>query len=81
MTSRAQSKTEGEGRKTTRKIGGGAGLGAIIGGIAGGGKGAGIDALVGAAGGTIFAASGEPRLKIPAETRLDFQLLADWAIR
>jgi len=81
VTSLSQSKTGGEGKKTAGKVAGGAGLGAIIGGIAGGGKGAGIGALVGAAGGTIVAASGQPHLKIPSETRLDFQLAADWKIQ
>src|SRR4030081_2774056 len=47
VTSQVQTKSEGEGKKSTRKILGGAGLGAAIGGIAGGGKGAGIGALVG----------------------------------
>jgi hypothetical protein len=56
-------------------------LGAIVGGIAGGGTGAGIGALVGGAGGTIIAASGQPHLKIPAETRLQFQLTADWKVQ
>jgi hypothetical protein len=78
VTSQSQSKSEGEGRKTIRKVLGGAGLGAAIGGIAGGGKGAGIGALAGAAGGTLLAASAQARLKIPAETRLEFQFLEDW---
>jgi len=60
---------------------GGVGLGAIIGGIAGGGKGAGIGALIGGAGGTVLAATSQPHLKIPPETRLEFQLLADWKIQ
>jgi len=81
VTSIAQSKSAGEGKKSTRKIVGGTGLGAIIGGIAGGGAGAAIGALAGAAGGTILSASGQPHLKIPAETRLEFQLLADLAVR
>ena len=81
VTTLAESKSGGEGKKTTRKIGGGAGLGAIIGGIAGGGTGAAIGALAGAAGGTILSAGGEPHLKVPAETRLTFQLLADWRIQ
>jgi hypothetical protein len=81
VTSLAQSKTGGEGKKTTAKVAGGTGLGAIIGGIAGGGKGAGIGALAGLAGGTVLSATGQPHLKIPAETRLDFQLLADWTVR
>ena len=76
-TSVAESKSAGEGKKTAGKIAGGAGLGAIIGGIAGGGTGAAIGALVGGAGGTALAASGQPHLKIPSESRLAFQLLAD----
>jgi hypothetical protein len=81
VTSLSETKTAGEGKKTTRKVLGGAGLGAIIGGIAGGGTGAAIGALAGGAGGTILSASGQPHLKIPAETRLQFQLLADVRIR
>jgi hypothetical protein len=81
VTSLSETKSGGEGKKSTRKIAGGAGLGAIIGGIAGGGAGAGIGALAGAAGGTILSATGQPHLKIPAETRLQFQLLADVKIR
>ena len=37
--------------------------------------------LAGAAGGTIFAASTQPHLKTPPETRLAFQLLSDWKVR
>jgi hypothetical protein len=66
----------GEGKKTGRKVGGGAGLGAIIGGIAGGGEGAAIGAVVGGVGGAVVAGSGEEHLKLPAETRLQFQLTA-----
>jgi outer membrane lipoprotein SlyB len=80
VTSLSQTKSAGEGKKTAGKVLGGAGLGAIIGGIAGGGKGAGIGALVGGAGGTVLAATSQPQLKIPSETRLEFQLLADWEI-
>jgi hypothetical protein len=80
-TTVSQTKTGGEGKKTAGKVLGGAGLGAIIGGIAGGGKGAGIGALVGGAGGTAIAASGQPHLKIPAETRLEFQFAADWKVK
>jgi hypothetical protein len=66
---------QGEGKKTTRKILGGAGLGAMIGGIAGGGKGAAIGAAAGAATGTAVAASkkGE-QLTIASETLLEFRL-------
>ena len=46
----------------------------IVGGIAGGGSGAAIGAAVGAGAGAIVSASGEEHLKVPAETRLQFQL-------
>jgi hypothetical protein len=81
VTSFSETKSAGQGKKTARTILGGAGLGAIIGGIAGGGKGAGIGAAAGGAGGTILSAIGKPHLKIPAETRLEFQLLSDVKIR
>jgi len=81
VSSVAQQKTGGEGKKSTRKVAGGAGLGAIIGGIAGGGSGAAIGALAGGAGGAALSASGQPHLKIPAETRLQFQLMSDWKIQ
>ena len=64
---------KGEGKKTARKVGGGAGLGAIVGGIAGGGSGAAIGAAVGVRPAAV-AAGGEEHLKLPAETRLQFQL-------
>ena len=75
LTSTYEVKGQGEGKKTARKVVGGAGLGALIGGIAGGGKGAGIGALAGAAGGTALAASkkGE-QLQIPSESLLEFRL-------
>lgn len=63
------------GKNTAAKVGGGAALGAIIGALAGGGKGAGIGAGVGAAGGAIYQGTTKGKqVKIPAETRLDFQL-------
>jgi hypothetical protein len=75
LTSTYEIKGQGEGKKTARKVIGGAGLGALIGGIAGGGAGAGIGALVGVAGGTAIAASkkGE-QLQIPSESLLEFRL-------
>jgi hypothetical protein len=64
----------GEGKKTARKVGGGAGLGAIVGGIAGGGEGALVGGLIGGIAGTAVAASGKEHLRLPAETRLQFKL-------
>jgi hypothetical protein len=63
-----------EGKSTTRKTIGGAGLGAIIGGIAGGGKGAAIGAAAGGVAGLVVSATGEQHLKVPAESRLEFRL-------
>jgi hypothetical protein len=75
-TAYVETKGKGEGKKTARKVGGGAGLGAIVGGIAGGGSGAAIGAAVGGVAGAAVAAGGEEHLKLPAETRLQFQLSA-----
>jgi len=74
VTTQVEQKGSGEGKKTGRKIGGGAGLGAAIGGIAGGGQGAAIGALAGAAAGAVMASQGTEHMKLPAETRLQFQL-------
>jgi hypothetical protein len=73
-TSYVEQKGSGEGKKTTRKVAGGAGLGAIVGGIAGGGTGAAIGAAAGAAGGAIMSSQGTEHLTLPAETRLQFTL-------
>jgi hypothetical protein len=81
VTNVVENKSAGEGKKTTRKTLGGAGLGAAIGAIAGGGTGAAIGALAGGAGGAVLSASGKPHLKIPAETMLQFQLLSDVKIQ
>jgi hypothetical protein len=75
-TTQVETKSKGQGKKTGGLIGGGAGLGAIIGGIAGGGQGAAIGAAIGAGGGAAIAAGGEDHLKLPAETRLQFELNA-----
>lgn len=69
-----ETKGKGEGKKTARKVGGGAGLGAIVGGIAGGGEGAAIGAAIGGVTGAAVASGGQEHLKLPAETRLQFQL-------
>jgi hypothetical protein len=74
VTAPVETKGSGEGKKTTRKVAGGVGLGALVGGIAGGGEGAAIGAAIGGATGTAVAAGGEEHLKIPAETRFQFQL-------
>jgi len=74
VTTQVEQKGSGEGKKTTRKVAGGAGLGAIVGGIAGGGAGAAIGAAAGAATGAIVASQGTEHLKLPAETRLQFTL-------
>ncbi|HSF24762.1 MAG TPA: hypothetical protein VLE20_11095 [Blastocatellia bacterium] len=75
LTDTVEFKGSGEGKKTARKVVGGAGLGAIVGGIAGGGKGAAIGAVTGAAAGTAVAGSkkGE-QLFIPSESLLEFRL-------
>jgi hypothetical protein len=62
-------------KNSAEKIGGGAVLGALIGAIAGGGKGAAIGAGVGGgAGGVYQGATKGKAVKIPSETKLDFQL-------
>jgi hypothetical protein len=76
VTTQVEQKGSGEGKKTTRKVAGGAGLGAAIGGIAGGGSGAAIGAVAGAAAGAVMASQGTEHLKLPAETRLQFSLNA-----
>jgi hypothetical protein len=80
-TTYVESKGKGEGKRSARKIGGGVGLGALVGGIAGGGEGAAIGAVVGAATGAVVANQGEEHLKLPAETRLQFQLAAAVTVR
>jgi hypothetical protein len=80
-TGYVEAKGKGEGRRTTRKVGGGAGLGAIVGGIAGGGEGAAIGAAIGGVTGAAVAAGGEEHLKLPAETRLTFNLSSSVNVR
>ena len=75
LTSDYTVQSQGKGKKTARRIIGGAGLGALIGGIAGGGTGAAIGVAAGAAGGTaLSAASGGQQVQIPSESLLEFRL-------
>jgi hypothetical protein len=76
VTGTYEIESKGNGKGTTTKVLGGAGLGALIGGIAGGGKGAGIGALAGGALGTgVSAAKKGEQLEIPSESLLEFRLL------
>jgi hypothetical protein len=81
VTSYVETKGEGEGKKTTRKVAGGAGLGAVVGGIVGGGTGAAIGALAGGATGAVISAQGTEHLQLPAETRLQFVLDASVTVQ
>ena len=81
VTAHVEQKGGGEGKKTTRKVVGGAGLGAVIGGIAGGGTGAAIGAVAGGASGAVVARHGTEHLKLPAETRLQFTLNSAVTVR
>jgi hypothetical protein len=74
--------TEGRGKNTATKVGGGAALGAIIGGLAGGGKGAGIGALVGAgAGGTAQAVTHGKQVQLEPEAQITFRLAQPVTVR
>jgi hypothetical protein len=62
-------------KRTAETVGGGAALGALLGAVLGRGKGAAIGAAVGAGGGAAAeAATKAQQVKIPSETKLDFQL-------
>ncbi len=76
----AELKTKGEGKSTAKKTAVGAAAGAVIGAIAGGGRGAAIGAGIGGAGGVAASAIRGPRLYIPSETRLSFELRAPLAV-
>jgi hypothetical protein len=63
------------GKQSAERVGGGAALGAVIGAIAGGGKGAAVGAAAGGGAGTaVQLATKGQKVKIPAETRLQFTL-------
>jgi hypothetical protein len=65
------------GKRTAEVVGGGAAVGALIGAIAGGGKGAAVGAAAGAGAGTgVQALTKGQQIKLPAETRLEFELQA-----
>jgi outer membrane biosynthesis protein TonB len=65
------------GKRTAATVGGAAAIGALIGAIAGGGKGAAIGAGVGAGSGGVYqGVTKGKQVKIPSETKLDFQLEA-----
>ncbi len=66
---------DSRGKNTATKVGAGAVLGTLLGAIAGGGKGAAIGAAVGAAGGGVYQGTTKGgQVRIPSETKLDFQL-------
>lgn len=66
---------DSRGKSTATKVGAGAVLGTLLGAIAGGGKGAAIGATVGAAGGGVYqGTTNGKQVRIPSETKLDFQL-------
>lgn len=63
------------GSNTAKKVGAGAIFGTLLGAIAGGGKGAAIGAAAGAGGGAVWnGLTHGKQVKIPSETKLDFQL-------
>jgi hypothetical protein len=74
-TNQWSKESEGRGKNTAEKVGGGAALGALIGAIAGGGKGAGIGAAVGAgAGGVTQGVTRAAKIKLGPESLLTFHL-------
>ena len=81
VTSYVQTKGKGEGKRMAKKAGIGAGVGAALGGIFGGGTGVAIGAAVGGTTGVVVAGQASEHLRIPAETRLQFQLAAAVTVR
>jgi hypothetical protein len=75
VTDQWSKQTQGRGKGTAEKVGGGAALGAIIGALAGGGKGAAIGTAVGAgAGGTAQGVTKPNQIKLGPESLLSFHL-------
>ena len=76
VTNRAKQQGPQSQKSDAKKVGLGAAIGAAIGAIAGGGKGAaiGAGAGAGAGAGTVLTTRGKP-VKLPSETRLEFQLM------
>jgi hypothetical protein len=80
-TGEVTSSSGSRGAKSAKVIGGATAVGAVLGGIFGGGKGAAIGAASGAgAGGAVQVLTKGQRVKIPAETRLSFNLQNDLKI-
>jgi hypothetical protein len=72
---RGNSQGIGANRRTAEMVGGGAALGTLLGAIAGGGKGAAIGAIAGAAaGGGVQVLTKGDKIRVPAETVLNFRL-------
>ncbi len=70
----AEVKTGGKGKRTAKTTAVATGIGAALGAIIGGGKGAAIGAGAGAGTGVAVSAARGKKLRIPSETRLDFEL-------
>jgi BON domain len=63
------------GKDTAKKVGAGAVVGTLLGAIVGGGRGAAIGAAAGGAAGGVYQASTHGKeVRVPSETKLDFQL-------
>jgi hypothetical protein len=82
VTTIAESRGKGKGKRALEGAGIGAGAGGLIGGLAGGGAGFAAGALLGGATGTgAAAATGGEHLTIPAETVLTFQLSSPLTVK
>ena len=74
--SSVQLRGSSEGKHAARTIVGGAGIGAAVGGPLGGASGAAWGATTGGTNAAIMAGTGRTHLRVPAETRLQFRLIA-----